>query len=500
MLLGLNRGGLGALVFAATAAGGCMVTPQPLTDSHLSNLASENLARVTADQEPVRGPIDLYEAMARALKYNLDYRVELFEKSLRATELDLSHYSLLPKIIGGAGFDRRNNFNASSSFNLVTNTPNFGASTSRDRQLRERDLEISWDILDFGLSYVRARQTADKVLIAEETKRKILNRIIEDVRTAYWRAVSAERLAARLRLLEGRTKRALANARSLSSDKQTSPITALTYERELVAIKRTIQELTRDLSVAKSQLAALMNLEPDSKFRLRLPHRYRRGLRLHASAREMVWAALQNRPELREVAYRQRINMREADAAILELLPNFRLFASTNFDSNSFLLNNHWFGWGAKATWHLLKVAEYPAKRAVLKAQDRLLHQRSLALTMAVMTQVHVSRIRFFHYARELGTAREYYDVQRRLVEKMRAEASGGRISEQTLLREEMNTLVAEVKKDVIYSGLQNAYANVHASMGLDPYSHQFDLDLNVKELAKTLRSVWVVRGDSAHR
>ena len=176
--------------------------------------------------------------MARALKYNLDYRVELFEKSLRATELDLSHYSLLPKIIGGVGFDRRNNFNASSSFNLVTNTPNFGASTSRDRQLRERDLEISWDILDFGLSYVRARQTADKVLIAEETKRKIVNRIIEDVRTAYWRAVSAERLAARLRLLEGRTKRALANARSLSSDKQTSPITALTYEH--------IQDVTSD--------------------------------------------------------------------------------------------------------------------------------------------------------------------------------------------------------------------------------------------------------------
>ena len=500
MLLGLNRGGLGALMTVAIATAGCMVSPQPISESQLSNLASENLARVTADQEPIKGPVDLYEAMARALKYNLDYRVELFEKSLRSAELDLSHYSLLPKIVGNAGFDRRNNFNASSSFNLVTDTPNFGASTSRDKRLRERDLEISWDVLDFGLSYVRARQTADKVLIAEETKRKIINRIIEDVRTAYWRAISAERLASRLRLLEGRTKRALANARSLSSEKQTSPITALTYERELVAIKRTIQELMRDLNVAKSQLAALMNLEPKTRFRLRLPRRYQRGLRLTASAREMVWAALQNRPELREVAYRQRINMHEADAAILELLPNFRLFASTNFDSNSFLLNNHWFGWGARATWHLLKVAEYPAKNEVLKAQDRLLHQRALALTMAVMTQVHVSRIRFFHYTRELSTAREYYDVQRRLVEKMRVEAAGGRISEQTLLREEMNTLVAEVKRDVTYSGLQNAYANVYASMGLDPYSHQFDLELGVAELARTLRSVWVIRGDNAHR
>lgn len=478
---------------------GCAVVPSPLTETELSNLASEKLERVTAGQEPIHGAVDLYEAMARALKYNLDYRVEVYETALRSAQLDLSHYKLLPKIVGNAGFPHRNNFDASSSFNLVTNTPNFGASTSREKEYRERGLEISWDILDFGLSFVRARQTADRVLIAEETKRKVINRVIEDVRTAYWRAVSADRLIARLRRLEGRTRRALANARSLAKERQTSPITALTYERELVEIKRTVQELQRDLTVAKSQLAALMNVEPGKDFRLRLPRRYRGGLRLKASPRDMVWAALQNRPELRDVAYRQRINMHEADAALLELLPSFRLYASTNYDSNRFLLNNHWFGWGAKAAWHLIKVVEYPAKRDVIKSQDELLDQCALALTMAIMTQVHVSRVRFYHYARELATAREYHGVQRRLVENMRVESAAGRISEQTLLREEMNTLVAEVKYDVAYAGLQNVYANVYASIGLDPFSHDFDLGLDVKSLARTLRSVWVVRGDNAH-
>jgi outer membrane protein TolC len=118
---------------------------------------------------------------------------------------------------------------------------------------------------------------------------------------------------------------------------------------------------------------------------------------------------------------------------------------------------------------------------------------------MAIMTQVHVARVRFHQYGREVSTAREYHDVQRRLVENMRVEHAAGRISEQTLIREEMNTLVAEVKYDIAYAGLQNAYANVYASMGLDPYSHDFDLDLGVKSLSKTLRSVWVVRGDNAH-
>ena len=151
---------------AAVLLAGCAVKPKPLAEAELSHLAGEKLAKVTADQEPIGGAIDLYEAMARALKYNLDFRVESYEKALRSAELDLSHYKLLPKIVGNAGFTRRNRFEASSSFNLLSQTSNFGASTSREKHLRDRDLEISWDILDFGLSYVRARQTADKVLIA----------------------------------------------------------------------------------------------------------------------------------------------------------------------------------------------------------------------------------------------------------------------------------------------------------------------------------------------
>ena len=484
----------------SVAVSACAVKPEPLTETELSNLAAESLANVTVDQEPISGAIDLYEAMARALKYNLDYRVELFEKSLRSAELDLAHYSLLPKVVGNAGYNRRSNFNASSSFNLVTQSSNFGASTSRERLIRDRDLEISWDVLDFGLSYVRARQSADKVLIAEEAKRKVVNRIIEDVRTAFWRAVSADRLISRLRYLEGRTRRALANARSLSSERETSPITALTYERELVEIKRTIQELQRDLSVAKTQLAALMNVKPGTPFRLRLPRRYRGGLRLRGKPQDMIWTALQNRPEMREVAYRKRINVHEADAALIELLPNFKIFAANNYESNQFLLNNQWYDWGAKASWHLIKVMQYPAKREVIRSQEELLDQRALALTMAIMTQVHVSRIRFKHLERELATAREYHNVQRRLVGNMRVEASAGRISEQTLLREEMNTLVAEVKFDIAYASLQNAFANIYASMGLDPFGDELDTELDVKALAAALRTVWIIRGDNPRR
>jgi len=116
---------------------------------------------------------------------------------------------------------------------------------------------------------------------------------------------------------------------------------------------------------------------------------------------------------------------------------------------------------------------------------------------MAVMTQVHVSRIRYLQYSRELATANEFLEVQRRLVGLMRTEADAARISEQTLIREEMNTLVAEAKRDIAHAGLQNAFAGVYTSMGLDPYASEIDPSVDVKSLAAKLRQIWLERGDA---
>ena len=475
---------------------GCSLHPVAFESWEIAERAEDSLARVDIAQEPVHGPIDLYEAMARALKFNLDHRVERMEAALRTKELRLSHYSLLPAVVANSGYVERNNVNASNSVNVLTGVQSLATSTSQEKRLNTADIAFSWNILDFGLSYVRAQQAGDKFLIAEELRRKVAHRIIGDVRTAYWRAVSADRLLSKLRALAGRVRRAQANSRAIASDKAASPITAVTYERELVEIKRAIQELQRDLSVARAQLAALMNLKPGTRFRLVHPPRLRGRLKVKMSAKEMIRTALRNRPELREVWYKQRINERDLDAAFLELLPGMQIFAGSNYDSNAFLYNNDWVNWGAKASWNLLKLVQYPARRSVIEAQDELLDARALAVTMAVMTQVHVSRVRFRHAAREMATAEEYLGVQRRLVRLMREEAKGDRIGEQTLIREEMNTLVAEVKRDIAYANLQNAYANIYASIGKDPYDHEFDLSQGTKGLARSLRRLWFERGD----
>jgi len=97
-------------ISAVSGEHGCAVKPIPLTPDEVESRVKEDRAVLTKDQEPLTGPVDLYGAMARALKYNLDARVELMHKMLAQTQLDLSHYAMLPRLAANAGFDGRNNF------------------------------------------------------------------------------------------------------------------------------------------------------------------------------------------------------------------------------------------------------------------------------------------------------------------------------------------------------------------------------------------------------
>ncbi len=481
-------------VSAAALLAGCHVTPKPISVGELAARATRNIEAVTADQEPVAGSIDIYEAMSRALKYNLDYKVELMEESLKARELNLASYDLLPQLVASGGYSGRNNFAGASSLSLLSRRQSLEPSTSSERDVFSGDLTLSWDVLDFGLSYVRAKQRADEGLIALEHRRKVANRIIEDVRTSYWRAVSAERLLTKLKQLEGNVSTTLNNSERLAERRLSAPLTALTYQRELIDIQAEIRRLQRELVIAKSQLAALMNLKPGTEFTLILPERTKALPGVSVSGEDMTLTALRNRSELREVNYRQRINKKELDASLLKALPNFKALIGVNVDSNSFLFNNNWLQYGARASWNVLNLFRLPAEKKVIGAQDTLLKERELALTMAVMTQVHVSRARYSHLTTELETAAHSYAVQGKIMYQIRSGFKAGAMSQQTLLREEMNTLVSEVKYDIAYADAQNAYANLFASMGIDDFAPEVTGREDVTTLKNALAKLWTER------
>ncbi len=489
-----------AILVVGVAASGCMLRPEPFAPGIVGSTAQQRLDRVFARQEPVSREVSLYEAMARALKYNLEHKVQVAESAVRARQLEVAHYSLLPNLVAKSGYSLRDSYSGGRSREILgrrsLGAESLRSSTSQERDVLSSDLSFSWSVLDFGLSYVRAKQSANEVLIARELRRKMAAKIIEDVRTTYWRALTNQRMFTKLRELQRKVKNALASSRIISSGEKISPIAALTYERELLEIKRELERLQGELVSVKSELAVQMNERPDALFRLAEPGRSQPLPKFKMGLGEMLANALARRAEIRELYYKARINRHEIDAAILELLPGLQLFADGNFSSNKFLYANHWLGWGAKASWNLMKVFQYPAKKTLIRAQDKLLRQKALAMSMAIYLQVHASRARYLHAQTELQTAREFSNVQKKLLRQVRVGRAAGSVDEQSLIREEMNTLIAQVKHDIAYANLQNSYANLYTTIGLEAYPSEVGGTASIDQLTQALRSMWMERGE----
>lgn len=465
----------------------CTLVPKPLTDRFFREQAQQDKQAVTAGQEPVKGPISLYEAFARALKYNLDFRLELQKKALALKELNLSRYELLPQYVANLNYDARSNFSGATSRSLLTGRQSLEASTSSERDIYSNELRLSWNILDFGLSYLRAKQAGDNALLAEEQKRKVVNRIIEDVRTTYWRAVSNDRLIKKLEALMEKVDKAINESREVESRKLDRPLTALTYQRELISIKRELGELQRNLSLAKIQLAALMNLRPGQEYKLVIPERSNNVKKLGFSPQMMEQLALELRPEIRELSYKKRINTTEAKAAILKLLPGLDLNFGSNYNENDFLFNNDWLSYGTRISWNLINVLKLPSTLKTNEAKTKVLDAERLSLSMAILTQVHVAIAQFEHSKDEYNTAAEYYETQEKILNQVVSASTVDSVSEQAVIREEMNTLVAEVKYDIAYADVENAYAKTLSSMGIDLIPDNIKAD-SINDMSKSLK------------
>jgi len=466
------------------------VTPQVLTEEEITTRVSQDLQNLTKDQDPIKGPIDLYEAMARALLFNLDTKVEVMKTMLAHQQLDVSHYNMLPRLVANAVYDRRDKFSGATSRSLLTGQQSLEPSTSSELGVFTADLTLSWDILDFGLSYVRAQQAADDVLIAEEVKRRVANRVIREVRSAYWRAVSAKRILPKLAFLGTWVDKALMASRKIQERHLDSPLASLQYRRELLVTQHEIQKLYQKLATAHLELAGLMNIEPGTPYELVTPETDLSIPEFNMQMADLEQQALSNRPELRTIDYQKRINAKETKAAILNMLPNLNLEIGPSYSSNSFLFNNHWLSYGAQVSWNLLNVFRQPAQMKVIEVQEHLLNVQSLALTMAIMTQVHVTMAQVTIANSDVLNSKTYLETQKQIETQVRYSWRATRISEQTFIREKLNNLLAEIRYEAAVAELSTAYASLLATVGEDPLPTNFTGN-TVPELAHALRARW---------
>lgn len=452
---------IGAALSVAAVMAGCAVSPKPMNSQDIAKRVTDDKSKMYANQEAVRGPISLSEASARAIKYNLDYRLKMMEEALARGQLDVATWDMFPRLLVNAGYVHRSNELAYITAGGIPST------TTLDRSRRLASAEFSWNILDFGASYYRAQMAADQTLVAEERKRKAIQNIMQDVRTAYWRALGAQRLMSQMDTLMQKSKVALARARQIEQQGLLPQAQALAYQRALLDSTVLLQVRRQDLELAKTELASLMNLEPGTQFTLADTNEPAMPP-MPNNIDQLEDLALHQRPELREEDYKKRISANDARRALMATLPGLTFDLSKQYDSNKFLLNNTWVESGLRLSMNLFRLASIPSLNRQRDAQMSVDDMRRMAQAMAALTQVRVATQRYGLAKEEFEQVSDSANVDQRLANYAKAAASSRVDSELEVIRTEARALLSAYQRHVAYANTQAAYGRLFNSIGLD--------------------------------
>ena len=460
-------------------------TPDPLLkeDVQVSSQQDYEYLKETSANAPLE--IDLYQAMAIAIKNNRDLRINIMDSALKQGQMDVVKFDMLPKLSANAGYKVLEKHPASTSVSMVTEQDSLGNditgeenkaanalgdspsyTISQETPSRTTDIGFTWNALDFGLSYIRAGQQANRYLISKELERKAIHNLTKEVIYAYWKTLSADELLAEINPLMDRVDKALEDYEYIEELLITSPMDALLYQKELLDVSQILNTQRRALMDSRTQLATLMGLMPGQEYVLVKTEKPLSELVMDLEEQEE--AALFSRPELLEIRYQEKVTAKEARASMLSLLPSLQFNATWTYDSNKYLLNKNNAEYGAVFGANLLNIFQAGNINDVNKINEKIVEEQRLALSMAVLSQVHIANINYSQSLREYSNAKHYLSVAQRINELIANAQKISRFGELEVIREEASLLVSRLRNDIAFAELQYSLGTLYSSVGMN--------------------------------
>jgi outer membrane protein TolC len=457
---------LGAMVLTGCAS----MTPVALTNADLKQQADADRATARRDVPPITAALSLEEAIARALKYNLERRARMMEEALALNTFEAGKFDMLPKLVASAGYRSRNEDLVTRSIDSVTGAPSLAnPAISSERNHSNADLGLTWNLLDFGLSYYGAQQNADRILIATERRRKAMHILIQDVRTAFWRTASAQKLRAGIRATSTLTESALVDSRQAETERLRSPIDALRFQRQLLDNLRQLEAIDQELSTARIDLAGLINAPLDSDLRVIEPTDLMNQKMLDWPVTAMEDTALAQNADLREQHYNVRIASIETRKTLVRLFPNLSFNDSLRYDSDKYMINNRWNEAGLQLSFNLFNLLSAPSQQRLAEAGIALADQRRVTTQMAVLTQMHVARLHYASAVRQYQRADTIWSVDDRIRQHVANRASVQTQSKLDAVSNDTAAILSQLRRYQTLAQLNAAASRLQATLGMEP-------------------------------
>lgn len=383
----------------------------------------------------IERPIDMYMAMALALKYNYTRRMISYEESL--LKAGNSSFAQLQEILNNAGYVNTNNSSHLSP-----------------------DLKVAWNILDLSTIYYQNSDPSFKANVAIEQSRKVIHNILQETRMLYWQTLTAQRL---LPVIDNMTEYMTlevdemnATAKELAAQNQAPSREELIKKRKYMEAVKELSLLKRNLETAQTRLASLMGFHPSTEFRLvgsqygnfEIPE-------IRSNLAQMEWLALTNRPELR---VHDLISSTEDKEIIIRQFRQQNQGKYNNTAEN----NKQWSKQGCEIGMSVIE----EVKQENAATLESLRRQR---MTSLILNQVYVSWAQYMAALEDYQINMEIADTSENIAEDYTI-ADGSQ--NETSQLEAARAIEDEVKAFSSYVDVQEALGNLYATIGLDalPY------------------------------
>ncbi len=478
-----------AVATAAMLTACANIRPVPLEAQDLQPVNASDRSAMLQEVVPLSGALTLEEAQARALKYNLERRAKLMEEALALRQLDVTHLDMLPKLVAQAGYGWRNNDRISQSRNAENGDLSPSRFISQERTHALGDLTLSWSLLDYGLGRVAAHQQADRVLIAGERRRKAMHVLMQDVRIAYWRAASAQKLRDDVARTITMAEEALDDSRKAETERLRNPIDALRYQRQVLENLRLLEAINQELASANIELGALINAPIGATIRIADVEQTLtspRTLEMDIGAMEEL--ALQQNADLREHHYNSRVAREEVRRTLVRLFPNISLNYGYKYDSDRYLVHNDWQEAGVQLSFNLFNLITAETQMKLARAGVALADQRRVAAQMAVVTQVHLARLQLINAHKQFQRADAIYLTDQKITEHTRNREQALAQSKLDRVGNEVATILSMLRRYQALAQMQAAESRLLASIGAEPAIGSTD-ELSLPELVVQIKS-----------
>lgn len=455
------------LAAAVAASPGCFAPVDP--DFDREERVWEALTLRDGAEMPV-SPLGSADAVAYALRNNLDAVVAEIEASYQNESAVAARRRLLPSLTARYSADSLNHPSARWSESSRSGNQSLESSFSSEQNTRRSEIGMVWNLLDFGVGYLKSRQQQERTLHAEQQTRRIRQQIVLDVLTQYWRASAASVIAAEAAALEAELREHIDAIRDSVDMRILSAAEGARRELAAHGSLSELEQLTRLASQSKLELSRAMGCPnavdfdfaeypADSADDIPLPN---------GDPAALQAAALRLRPELFQQDAKERIALDDARMALLQMAPNANVAMSLHNDPDKFLEWSNWMSLGARVSWNLFAIPARLSERRMARLQQEMARRKGLAVASAVLAQVGIAYSDWRLTRDYSGVLFERVGARRRLVDALAAGEEDGQARPGEVLVERVRLLGDRASAMQAGADARIAAARLANAVGLD--------------------------------